>query len=364
MSYEMQDVIQESPASQTIESGSLFSEAYQLSTPQQFRGSEENQVRAQSEVNQTFGALEIFDSVNFSNKSGKDAGGKPQSGATEKIGAAISEEEDGTLVMDYKDGTSSRISKDGERVLEFDKEGRQVTISDQDTSDFDKDGKLDSKPPIGPQATPEQINKAVDELLNRGALPDLEFFEKRPEPRADGEIRERTEPDKNGGERTTTEYPNGITIAKIQQRVRNDDGTVTIHEERLFKGPEGFKESPKGTYVDKNDKPLAKENDDGTMTLFLEKDGKKLTATEFPGGIKTFTAPTIVRDGQTVQAGRKDTFPEGSSVAADGTVLDKKGNQIAKNNADGSLTIFAPDGTYTQQLDGKVTFQKKQASKK
>lgn len=362
MSYEMQDVIQESPAAQAIESESLFSEAYQLYTPQQFKGNDQSQASARTEANQTFGALELFDSTSFTNDTRKDAGAKAQGGKTEKIDAAIIEEEDGTLTMEYADGKTSTISKDGETVRDFDKEGRQITP--QDTSDFDKDGKLDTKPPIGPQATPEQINKAVDELLNRGALPDLEFFEKRPVPRADGEIRDRQEPDKNGGVRTTSEYPNGITVAKVQQRVRNDDGSVTIHEERLLKGPEGFKESPKGTYVDKSGKPLAKENDDGTLTVFLDDHGKQKTVTEFPNGIRSITGETIVRDGKVVQSDRKTTFPEGSSFAADGSVIDKAGKTIAKPNADGSLTIFTSDGTYTQHEDGKVTFKKNQAPAK
>jgi hypothetical protein len=291
-------------------------------------------------------------------------------GNVELISAAINENPDGSVDMEYEDGRMTRVSKDAERVLEFDSEGRQLLNPEQDTRDFDKDGKLGTDAPNQPsvQAKPEEINRAVDELIQRGVLPDLEFFEQRSVPRGDGEIRQRQEPDEKGGVRTTTEYPNGITVVKVQQTIRGDDGRLTRVEELSIKGPEGFQESPKGTFVDKTGKPLARQNEDGTLTVFLEDQGKHKMVTEFPNGVRTISGEpeTIIRDGKPVQVegGRVTVFPEGASQTPDGTVIDKAGKPIAKESPDGSLTIFTADGTYTQTADGKVLFKKQPASTK
>jgi hypothetical protein len=206
------------------------------------------------------------------------------------------------------------------------------------------------------------LNKALEDLLNRGALPDLDSFTKRNVPRNDGIIRKREEIDSDGSLQKITEFPNGVSIAKSESNTRDRDGK-TRQEIVTTKFPEGAQQRDDGTVVDKNGKPIFKDNGDGARSVFInDAQGKPQTVTEFDNGVRiTKGEPeTVIKDGQTIriEGTRTIKFPEGAAKAPDGTVVDQAGNPLLKENQDGSVTVFQKDGAHTHTDDGKLTFKK------
>lgn len=339
MSYESQDVIQEAPSAPLQQATSLQSEAYSLMSPQSF---DANQDSARGLANATFGNLELFgDDASFANHAG--AGSKAFR-AGDVIDAAVTQSEDDSMVLEYKNGEKTVVSPDG-KVKEFDENGKEI-----------KDV------PAAPVPTSDDINKALEDLLKNGTLPDLEIFLKPNVPRNDGIIRQHQELDSNGNLNKVTEYPNGVSISKHEANIRGEDGKLRKEEQVIVKFPEGAQQLPDGTVVNKDGKPIFKDNNDGSRTVFMNNaQGEPETVTEYPNGVRISKGEpkTIDKDGVkiTVDGGRTIIFPEGASKRPDGTVVDTAGRPIMKENADGSVNVFTDEGTYTQTADGKRSFK-------
>ncbi len=344
MSYEMQDVVQEAPASPKTQGGSLQSEAYSMMSPQSF---DFNQESGRNLANATFGNLELFgDDASLTNDTG--AGNKGSKGIrpTDVIDAAVTTNEDGSTTLEYKNGEKTVISKDG-TVKEFDANGKEI-----------KDV------PAIPVPTNADINKAAEDLINKGELPDLELFLKPNVPKNDGIIRKRDELDANGNLNHVTEYPNGVSIHKHQVNVRGEDGKLHKEETTSVKFPEGVTQGPDGTVLDKSGKPIYKDNNDGSHTIFMkDAQGNPQTVTEYPNGVRISKGEpkTIVdKDGTkiTIDGGRVIVLPEGVAKRPDGVVVDTAGKPVMRENPDGSVDVFGEDGTYHQDADGKNSFKK------
>lgn len=169
----------------------------------------------------------------------------------------------------------------------------------------------------------------------------------------------------------TTTYDNGVRTTRSEGRTETtEDGrTITIEPSIMVDvsrvQPQPVHQEldkdgqPTGTILDGQNRPVARNNDDGSVSI-IERDaqGRANTTTEYPSGVKITTGEprTETRNGRTITTESNMVIvPEGWTQAQDGSFRGPD-NQSIRTNDDGSITYTTKDGTsHTQRQNGQRT---------
>jgi len=209
-----------------------------------------------------------------------------------------------------------------------------------------------------------ESQQRTDQLVKDGALPQLDFIDMSG---GAAKAAERSTEYSNGVKTTRTEGETKITdsgnVVTIEPSIMVDVSKVQPQPARQELDKDG---NPTGTILDRDGKAVARNNDDGSVSVF-ERDskGKVETTTEYPSGvtIRTGEPVTETRDGRTItMQSSMVTVPEGAGWQQkdDGSYVNKAGDTI-RTNSDGGVTMTTKDGTTTQHPDGSITSTPKTA---